>query len=1284
MIAGNPFVGLRPFDRSDAQFFFGRDDQLDALTTRLGAERFVAVLGSSGAGKSSLVRAGLLPALEGGLVPGIGSAWAIAVMTPGANPIGSLAAALVRVLEPQASTRDKQSPFLEAVLRRGALGLVEAVRESPLGSRPLFLLVDQFEEIFRFKRMAQAAGDLDHASAFVKLLLEAVRQETPAVYVMLTMRSEFLGNTSEFHDLPEAINDGLFLIPRLTRDQLTEAISGPVAVAGGRIAPSLVQRLLNDVGDDADQLPVLQHALLRTWEEWRKKGNEPGLTIEHYEAIKGLSGALSEHADEAFLELDDKQQKIAEMIFKALTERGSDGREVRRPTSLRELAAVAGVSVEEVITVVDRFRCEERSFLMPSGTAPIGPDTVVDISHESLMRKWNRLRDWVAEEAEDRRTFLRLSDSAAQHGAGQEPLLRDPRLTFCAQWRTRFAPTDAWARRYAPNLTQALTYLDTSLAARRSEDRRRRLLGGVIALALITIVASVIWELHSRQDRQRDHDLQEAQVAQAKAEVALATAQSELDRTRAARSEKGLEDAQKSEEAQRMRDEREAQRLAISFATRVAQIDPGLSEEEALIGLQALIIARRSNNQEAVSDATKALTNAVRLLPDVRLDESLRDPVRAIAASKDALVVRQGFSGQDSLRLWRSTALRPLVVGSPPSVDATSSWASTGTRSVWLSGRTLHVWDVDSGEPASLELPASIPSPSPQTRLVLSPDGQCLLLGGASGVDLWNLTTQTTKHLESTTVGPTIFSGDSQTVATTAPGAKAAIHLWTPNGDPLADIPLDSPAQRLAIDDAGTWLAASYGTQVAVWCIARDANGGAKVSERGSVPQRNTTTTDFAFSSKGLFASSGEDGAAAIFRVPAPDTSKAPRLAPQSTISHARGAILRVLFSPDGGYLATGGADGTARLWSSPDARSVRLSEQFRVSHEGPVIAIAFLADGTLASVDSRGLVRASKIPGDDESPKTADSLISMACVRVGRTLTALEWITFFHLEPYESVCRFKLDPQQVLELEIAHAQSDNAEQARRSAEMLAAMPGMSGVPALGLDRLMTAAIAEAKVENTDLSRERLAMAVRIAEAVTDPKERAQVENELCWRGAIGGLAADVLKRCDAAFKLDPKIDYLTTRAIAYAKSDHRDTAKALFNQAVGLAGNITDYHRGDENNNVCWRGAIFNFAQEVRSACDAAVRASPQNIAYLDSQGVAYALIGSRELLNTALANFRAYAKGATNRRDETIAKRVGWSKDIEQGRNPFRTNRQAVLDGLADDLANERRAIPPRFARN
>src|SRR5262245_46179289 len=181
------------------------------------------------------------------------------------------------------------------------------------------------------------------------------------------MRSDFLGDCAQFLGLPEAINDGQYLIPRMSRDERRAAITGPVAVAGGAITLPLINRLLNDVGDNPDQLPIMQHAMMRTWDyrAAHQRNGEP-LGLEHYEAIGTMSEALSRHADEALGELrDDRSRKIAERMFKRLTERGADNREIRRPTRLAEICAVAEATEDDVIAVIDVFRRPGRSFLMP-------------------------------------------------------------------------------------------------------------------------------------------------------------------------------------------------------------------------------------------------------------------------------------------------------------------------------------------------------------------------------------------------------------------------------------------------------------------------------------------------------------------------------------------------------------------------------------------------------------------------------------------------------------------------------------------------------------------------------------------------------------------------------------------------------------------------------------------------------------------------------------------------------------------------------------------------------
>jgi len=226
-----PYPGLRPFEQSEADLFFGREEQVDQLLGKLKVHRFLAVTGPSGCGKSSLVRAGLLPALETGFMASAGVCWQSAVLRPESQPLLNLASALLapQALGRQTEDLEEEIGFLAATLRRGPLGLVEAVRAAdfPAGTN-LLVLVDQFEEIFRFHRL----GGTSESNAFVDLLLASAGEPSVSIYVVLTMRSDYLGNCPVFRGLPEAMNESQFLTPRLTREQNRAAIVGPAAMFG--------------------------------------------------------------------------------------------------------------------------------------------------------------------------------------------------------------------------------------------------------------------------------------------------------------------------------------------------------------------------------------------------------------------------------------------------------------------------------------------------------------------------------------------------------------------------------------------------------------------------------------------------------------------------------------------------------------------------------------------------------------------------------------------------------------------------------------------------------------------------------------------------------------------------------------------------------------------------------------------------------------------------------------------------------------------------------------------
>lgn len=494
LLSLNPFPGLRAFAPAEADRFFGRGQQIEELVARLDEVPFLAVAGSSGCGKSSLVCAGLLSELAKRTNAGGETEWRCAIMRPGNQPIANLAEKLAPMLGAGSGSDESRSGALYGRLRLGGLGLVEAVRLARLSPQTrLLVVVDQFEEIFRFKRMT----DPDEASAFVKLLLHATHDRESAVSVIITLRSDALGNCADFRDLPETINRGQYLVPKLTREQRKEAIIQPVELRGFKVAPRLVQRLLNDVPDDFDDLPVMQHTLTRTWSWWAKscQGSRP-MDLEDYEAVGTSKKALSNHADEAFDSLPGLGQ-VVEKVFRALTERVAEGTEVRRPLDFDRLCQVVGADRNQVEQVVDRFRRLDTTFLLPLDDQPLDDNPVIDISHESLIRQWHRLREWASVEAKSRKNLLHLVDDARKYEADQGSLWRGRELEKTHEWLQSAHPTPAWVGLCTGGDGTAAWQSIEQFIAKCDEDTRRERwqakwrVGGVISLVLF-VLATII------------------------------------------------------------------------------------------------------------------------------------------------------------------------------------------------------------------------------------------------------------------------------------------------------------------------------------------------------------------------------------------------------------------------------------------------------------------------------------------------------------------------------------------------------------------------------------------------------------------------------------------------------------------------------------------------------------------------------------------------------------------------------------------------------------------------
>ncbi|MBE9467440.1 MAG: hypothetical protein IMY72_03845 [Bacteroidetes bacterium] len=522
----NPFPGLRPFNINESHLFFGRDGQSDEILQKLSDNRFIAVIGASGSGKSSLIYCGVIPILYGGFITDAGSKWKIIKSKPGNSPVNNLSDSIIDSfkLSSDAESSDKKN-IISSFLNSSSLGLVEAIKQfKSEKDENVLLIIDQFEELFRFKKNTNNLNSINESIAFVNLLIEAINQTAVPIYVVITMRSDFIGECSQFQTFTKLINQSNYLVPQMTRNDLRQAILGPIAVGGAQITPFLEQQLLNDIGDNPDQLPILQHSLMRTWDYWLKNhDNNSSINIEDYNSIGRMEKALSLHANEAFDELNHNQQIICQNLFKTLTEKGSDNRGVRRPSSAKEIAAITNSSVEDTIAVIDNFRGRGRSFIYPSIEYPINENSIIDISHESLMRIWDKLTNWVKEENDSIQMYSRLSDAAAKYQEGKTGLWRPPDLQLAINWKEKQKPTLAWAQKYNPAFERTMVYLQTSkkdydaeeenkIKLQKRQLRRTRVFALVLGIASIISLGFMLYSVVMKQESDKNRVLAEKQT----------------------------------------------------------------------------------------------------------------------------------------------------------------------------------------------------------------------------------------------------------------------------------------------------------------------------------------------------------------------------------------------------------------------------------------------------------------------------------------------------------------------------------------------------------------------------------------------------------------------------------------------------------------------------------------------------------------------------------------------------------------------------------------------------
>ena len=512
-----PYTGLRPFTEEESIYFKGRDEHIDQATRQLEKNKFIMLTGASGDGKSSLVYAGIIPNAKAGFLKASFSNWSVVDFRPERNPLQNLSRTLAKQLGVKAET-------VQTELNYGFSALIDIYKASPLyydvrstewlhatekeknekrrKASNLIILADQFEEFFTNPENFQKGVPSQEAMSVTNLLLETARislEENLPIYVIITMRSDYIGQCAAFRGLPEYIGFSQFFVPRLNRKELSEVIEEPALLSGNVISRRLTERLIHDMVEGTDQLPILQHALNQIWKMADSGRQEMDLI--HYAMVGGIQGSalssgdtvkfqewlfalpekvqscyhqpnlqnvLNTHANKLYNQAsdylhqkskgeisDDDAKMIIRMAFKCLT-KIDNSRAVRNRMTLAEITAIINVShldFRAVGSTLDIFRGPGNTLLRPFSeeVAELKESDVLDITHESLIRNWEKLGEWAKEEFDSYTISLdfgqQLNRWIESNKSGNFLLSIGP-LTYFESWINRVKPNAAWIARY--------------------------------------------------------------------------------------------------------------------------------------------------------------------------------------------------------------------------------------------------------------------------------------------------------------------------------------------------------------------------------------------------------------------------------------------------------------------------------------------------------------------------------------------------------------------------------------------------------------------------------------------------------------------------------------------------------------------------------------------------------------------------------------------------------------------------------------------------------------------
>jgi WD40 repeat protein/transcriptional regulator with XRE-family HTH domain len=945
--ADNPYKGLRAFYESDAEDFFGRETLVQQLLARLRESgdlaRFLAVLGPSGIGKSSVIKAGVVPALKRGALPNSEN-WLITGLIPGPNPLEELEVALLQVAG---------NPHLSLIeeLQKDTLGLLRAVN-SCLPDDPaieLLIVIDQFEELFTLVQ------DEEIRAHVLDILLAAVLDERSRVHIILTLRADFLDRLLNYVDFSELMSQRTEFVLPLTSDEMEQAIVGPAKRVGLRIDAGIVSAMVHDLGNQAGTLPLLQYALTELFD--KREGNT--LTRSAYQAIGGVLGALGQRAEEVFTRLEKASQNIARQLFLRLVTLGEGAEDTRRRVLRSELDSLIKQESgsTEVQLVLDSFG---RARLLTFDRDPLKRAPTVEIAHEALIRTWSRLRDWLAESREDLRIQRQLTLASKEW----KNTRRDP----------SFLATGARLSRFETLATESglefneeeRAYLNASLVEhqRREVERRtqrKRVLNlqrwviGILTVFLL--VATGLWVFALNRSREAETQARIAfsrqLAAQALAEVEKPLGNDEFAALLAIRSLKYQYDPVADAALVAASDKLPLRVFPVhSDEIRSVAYSPdgkyvltsGVDTTAKLweVATSKEIYVLRGHTGEITDVAFSpnslyALTASADLtakLWDITTGQEVRtlnghsDDVLSVAFSPDGRYILTTVWGDNRAKLWESATGREVHAFNSSGLGRGATFSPDGKYVLAASGTTAELWEVASGQ----EIFSLSGHSNEIYSTAFSPDGKYMLTGSIDNTAiLWDFATGQEVYTirgHSSSVRSVAFSPDGKYILTGS-GDRTA-RLW--------DVATGIEVRSWRGHFGRVWSTAF--SPDGKYVLTGSADGTAKlwdfnIGQGWTLRGHSDELRGVAFSPDSKYVlTSSIDNTAKLWDV---DTLQEVR-----TFSGHHELVWTATFSPDGNYILTASEDGTAKSWEAATGKEVRTFE----GHTDPVYDAVFSPNG--------------------------------------------------------------------------------------------------------------------------------------------------------------------------------------------------------------------------------------------------------------------------------------------------------------------------------------------------